>query len=63
MASRNTEPTRAWSTIRKVASDSGYAARQTTCDSRTCYVLIDPRQNVVLCTRNGQELENAVYSI
>lgn len=55
--------TRAWSTIRKAASNAGFAARQTTCDGRPCYILLDPQSNVRLCTRSGAVLENAVYSL
>lgn len=55
--------TRAWSTIRKQASNNGFAARQTECDGRTCYVLLNTRNDVVLCTRSGAELEEAVYSL
>lgn len=56
--------TRAWSTIRKVASEAGFAARQTECDGRPCYVLLNATtNNVVLCTRKGSELEAAVYGL
>lgn len=54
---------RAWSTIRKVASTAGFAARQTTCNGRPCFLLLDANNNVRLCTSKASELEDAVYSL
>lgn len=56
---------KAWSTIRKVANENGYFARQVTVDNNRTpvFVLLDSNMQVKLATRSRSKIQEAVYSL